>query len=756
MLKRREVNSIPARLRLQSLVLVIVLVSRWCCATFIFGGTVGNARLVVPAVAARASTEEEAMQQLRSTTAPSATDLTKEITHGRLDAEHLQHYFQARPWELAGRLLQVCRAAWQVYWAWSFEEGLEVSSRSRGAVLVGALESLGPAFVKVGQTLAQRADIVGEEAAQALQTLQTAARPFEDELAYDIILEDLQHQGPLAPDLCPKGCKDINARPLFASFTAAPIASASLGQVYRAITHEGVEVAVKVQRPGIADQLSKDWVSMSFCAAIYQYFVPSLNDFRVLIDAAIQGMMLEVDYHNEAHNAEEFARRHAFLGFVTVPRWLPELTGPVGRARVLTTEWIFGRRISQLPPDVGREAVQMAVQACVVQLLLTGFVHADPHEGNLLYTDDGRLAFLDFGLMDNVEPPIMEGFAKGIQGVVAGDWQRVTEAMQAVGFVSTPVQKLVDASTRPPIYKDCDFQEVVEAVAAQMKEEEGGESRFSAMASGLEKLSWRYLMLTPSYIVLITRTFMTLEGIAEKVDPGFNIYTAALPIAVRRAIAPRTREGQVALRHAVLQEGGEVRWQRLEQLLAEGGTEAEHDLGTVHWARRTSYLTEESKSSEGFDVMDGLLASSEGAALRQIFDDMNLESLVQYLASQSGQTWRRRAAAWISEKIRRPGAAPAGSRRTLKVRQRERRVIRLLLARHWRRLVRRSGILGVTASVLLLGSVAGRVLLRAGILALVSSELRLPRFQRLRTKESCGAQEDQARCDNALSEEATT
>ncbi|CAE8689934.1 unnamed protein product, partial [Polarella glacialis] len=375
----------------------------------------------------------------------------EEAVLGGFDKDRMQSYFSSKPLELISRLIEVFGATWSAYQTWQAEELLPLEDRSRGKALVRSIESLGPAFVKAGQTLAQRPDIVGDEAAEAMKALQTSARPFPNSVAYRIIAEDLRHRGPIAPGVCPEGC-DPTAAPLFAACSADPVASASLGQVYKATTHDGVEVAVKVQRPGVARQLGLDWVSMNFAIAVYRLFIPGPNDFGALVDAAVKGMLLEVDYHHEAANSEEFAARHSFLGFVTVPKWLPELTGPVGSARVLTTEWISGRKISDLPVAVGRQAVQMAVQACVVQLLLTGCVHADPHEGNLLYTDDGQLAFLDFGLMDTVAPNIRAGFADGIQGVVASDWRRVTESMQAVGFISDPVQKAKDPKARDPVY----------------------------------------------------------------------------------------------------------------------------------------------------------------------------------------------------------------------------------------------------------------------------------------------------------------
>eukprot|EP00929_Paragymnodinium_shiwhaense_P079775 TRINITY_DN41587_c0_g1_i2.p1 TRINITY_DN41587_c0_g1~~TRINITY_DN41587_c0_g1_i2.p1 ORF type:complete len:469 (-),score=68.12 TRINITY_DN41587_c0_g1_i2:233-1639(-) len=436
---------------------------------------------------------------------------------------------------------------------------------------------------------------------------------------------------------------------------------------------------------------------------MYRQVIPGPNDFQELVDAAAEGVFLELDYHHEAANAKSFGELHRFLGFVDVPRWVPEYTGPVGTSRVLTTEFVVGKRISDLPVAKGREAVQKLVQACVVQLLITGFVHADPHEGNLLYTEDGRLVFLDFGLMDRIAPKVMEGFADGIQGVVAGDWRRVAHSMQTVEFTSTPVKILEDANARELRYVDTDFDQFVLALEEQMTAEEGGQSRFSAMASGLEKLSWTYLMLTPPYIVLLTRTFMTLEGIAEKVDPTFNIYTAALPVAVRRALTPQTRQARQAMRDTILTPEGSVRWTALEDMLKDApGAEDGTDGG------------EEGEAT--FDSFEGLLTSPEGVALRRILYDAQLTNAVQYLASHQARPWRRSAARWLSDRTRAGKSKAQGKvsrHRSTQAEARHKRLLRLIAKKQWDRLYSSQGLLGTLSVLLLFGSVASKVALRS-------------------------------------------
>ncbi|CAE7910236.1 unnamed protein product, partial [Symbiodinium sp. KB8] len=196
-----------------------------------------------------------------------------------------------------------------------------------------------------------------------------------------------------------------------------------------------------------------------------------------------------------------------------------------GHARVLSTEWVEGRPLASLPRPLRRRAVRLAVEACLVQLLVTGFVHADPHEGNLLYTEDGRIAFLDFGLMDRVAPAVMQGFAEGMKAIVAREWQEVALRMQDINWTTIPVKRNLRPGLARPVFVDCDFQEFADALAKEFEEDSEAQAKLGATVAAIRRLSDRYLMLTPPYVVLITRTFVTLEGLVDRVDPDYNIYT---------------------------------------------------------------------------------------------------------------------------------------------------------------------------------------------------------------------------------------
>ena len=247
----------------------------------------------------------------------------------------------------------------------------------------------------------------------------------------------------------------------------------------------------------------------------------------------------------------------------------------------------------------------------MAQLTYTGFVHADPHEGNLLLDQkDGSLVFLDFGLVSTVEDNIMEGFAKGIQCMIAGDWVGLAYVFRDVGMCPP------DNFYRKEIVPGEKFKKLVavsaEEMAAAIDEalsgEEGGQSRFGALATGLGAMSGTYKFLTPPYIVLLVRTFLTLEGIAAKADPDFNIYTASLPYAIRRAMAPATPEGRKAMRAAFLNEhDNSVRWERITELVGGGKASGSGDE-TFDVASKT----EEEMENEIFaDLVAGASSSAD-------------------------------------------------------------------------------------------------------------------------------------------------
>lgn len=540
----------------------------------------------------------------------------------------------------------------------------------RGEKLVERMSSMGPVAVKIGQTLSQRADLVGDEICNSLKRLQTANLPFDDDLAIAVMKESLNWSGPIAPNLARD---NEQGEPLFAWMSETPIATASLGQVYKATTHEGMDVAVKVQRPDGMALLAKDAISFQVVLAVFE-FVRSLQPGRafekgLLSDSVARvstDMSFELDYNKEAASGVRFEESLSFLGFVKTPKVVEKYSSQ----RVLVTEFVKGHHLSKLPREEGLAMTRMAVEACTASLVLTGFVHADPHEGNLMLDEDGNIVFLDFGLMSDVEDTIMEAFAQGIQACLAEDWESLTKAFKSSGFISDPIEWKADGAPEssefvavgldPVTGEDLGIERLSQDLRDAMEGAEGGTSRFGALATVLNGLSTKWKMQTPPYVLLLIRTFLTLEGIASRVDPNFNIYEMAMPWAIRRSLSPSTIDGIKTLRSTILMEDGRIQWSRFIEMVEEATAgdeeeaknaapdesiqvmEAEGGETLVEEAITEKSSTDSAKGQVMNDAVVTLLGSPEGVVLRRMIRDLDSIDLLGRLLSKEAKPLRKK------------------------------------------------------------------------------------------------------------------
>jgi len=614
-----------------------------------------------------------------------------ETLRNGLDVDAYNAFFTQRPQLVFSRFLEVTSTIRKALADWEaashngstseeFNPMEEVSEEEvplseRGAKLCETVASLGPISVKISQTLSQRPDIVGDEAATELKRLQTSNVAFDDNLAWAVLKESLNWTGPVAPGVGISESDDPSVPPLFASISESPIAVASLGQVYRAKTHEGVDVAVKVQRPDAMEILAKDFICfrLAFSAVELSWKINGgfdNGDIKSVIDGVFADVLNELDYEKEARNAVRFEESLDFLGFVTTPVVVPKYS----TKKILVTEWVKGQHLRDLPAEEGLRMTRMAVEACTASLVLTGYVHADPHEGNLMLADDGRIVFLDFGLMSTVKDDIMEAFATGIQACLSEDWQALAQAFKDTGFVNDPVQYKAEGTDSyepigvdPVTGEDLGLDKLAEELGVTMKEVEGGTSRFGSLATVLnQKLSGRWKMFTPPYILLLIRTFLTLEGIAGRVDPDFNIYEMAMPWAVRRSLSPASAEGMASLRSTLLTSDNRVQWDRLLDLVQQasnssnadsvtpGATEidAASDLDEEAEAKRSS--NEAAKSSAMSDAVGLLLGSPKGTTLRRALLDLDSTDFLSRLVSKEGRSLRHAAALAVCGAISSP------------------------------------------------------------------------------------------------------
>ena len=666
------------------------------------------------------------------------------------DRDLLKRFFLNRPLQFADRLKDFSLAYWEIRQAWSDDlsnQHLDAKTRNqkRGTRLRDKLAQLGPVAVKLGQTLSQRPDLLDEAICEELKSLQTANAPFDTNLAMAIIADAYDVDGPIAPGVLPPDCRNASAPPLLASIQAEPIACASLGQVYKGKTWNGTEVAIKVQRPSAMRQVALDFAVIVSLLYAVQLTGWGNGDLVEIVDIVAAGVFEELDYRNEAANVAAYAASLDFLGYVSVPSPLTELPPT---PRVIMTEWIVGRHLSDLNDDEGRIMVEMAIDSVTASLVLTGLVHADPHEGNIMLGDDGRLYFLDFGLMSVVEPRIMEAFAEGIMCVLNKDWRGLVDAFIATGFVGTPIeyraQQNLPFSEGSPEDMALELQERMESVA-------GGTSRFGALSTVLFEMGNLWRMYTPPYIILLIRTFLTLEGIAAKIDPNFNIYEYSLPWAVQRALSPSTLKGKGSLRSTILDANNILRWERVEEFIeesraksdaqSEGSTRtddasysnsklaqpgAEEKIGEEEESDAQSNARSGKVSVEAFST---LLGSPEGKTLRRIANDLDSTDLIMRLVSRDARPLRRMGVEMLTKafsnrmqgtKSTAPLLPTSSASEALKRRRATRleTVTRLLVRVHLRRQVL-AGWRGVIAFGALFW-----VVLRVGVVAILKALIR--------------------------------
>ncbi len=367
------------------------------------------------------------------------------------------------------------------------------------------LIKLGPTFIKIGQALGTRGDLLPLPYIKELATLQDQVPAFPTTEAYARIEGELNRK--------------VNEA--FAEIDAEPIAAASLGQVYRARLHTGEEVAVKVQRPRLRETISFDIEILTRLTHFLTRF-PSLNE-----NADWEGMMREfretiteeMDYAQEGRNADLFRANFKDWYAIHVPRIHWSHTTP----RVLTMEFIRGTKVVDLEALRARRISPVKVNRLLVrtylkQLLEDGFFHADPHPGNLLVMDDGRLAFFDFGMTGKITPQLQRQMIDAFFHVVERD-------VQGLG------QDLFNLQFLKPGYDPELVRPVIEQLFEHYLNLKLGEVNFKELTYDLADVMYDYPFRLPSNFTYIMRALMTLEGIGLVTDPEFSFFDTAKPYA---------------------------------------------------------------------------------------------------------------------------------------------------------------------------------------------------------------------------------
>ena len=412
--------------------------------------------------------------------------------------------------------------------------------------LFNVITDLGPCYIKLGQALSTRPDLVTQDWLNELTNLQDNLPAFEHKVALQTIEEEL----------------GSNIISLFEEFPNKPIASASLGQVYRAKLKANYYVAVKVQRPNLNFIIKRDIIILKILAKILSPFLP-LNigvGIGEIIDEFGRALFEEIDYKKEANNAERFANL-----FKNNPNiFIPKVEKSLSSRRVITTSWIDGVKLKDkkeieendlVPSSFIRTGVISGLQ----QLFEHGYFHADPHPGNMFAlkggdSKNGHIAYVDFGMMDSISDSDRLTLIKAIVHLINQEYFLLAKDFQKLGFLT----------------KEQDLNELVEPLKEVLGGSFGaevGNFNLKNVTDKFSKLMYSYPFRVPSRFALIIRAVVSQEGLALRLDPEFKILKIAYPYIAKKLLTDNSEEIIEIFLEVVFDNEGRIQIDKLESLL---------------------------------------------------------------------------------------------------------------------------------------------------------------------------------------------
>lgn len=364
------------------------------------------------------------------------------------------------------------------------------------------LEDLGPTFVKLGQLASTRSDLLPDSIIQELVKLQDNVPPFPADRARAIIEQEL----------------DQHMDEIFTSFENIPLAAASIGQVHRAVLHSGQVVAVKVQRPGILRTMSRDLEILRDLSALAEKRLSWARQYELsrMVEEFSKSLLGELDYTQEARNAEKINQQMDYDGV-----YIPDIHWDYTSTRVLTMEYVIGttlnRRDELLSKGVKLKALaQQLVEMMLRQIFIHGFFHADPHPGNIIRMDDGKLALIDFGMMGRLSEEMKEQLSALIIALMRKNTDAMVRAILRLGVIP-------EDADRGALHDDMD-----------RLRDEYYDVPFSKMSIGkalndLFGIARKHRLVLPPDLTMLGKTMLTLEGVISNLDPTISILEMAEP-----------------------------------------------------------------------------------------------------------------------------------------------------------------------------------------------------------------------------------
>ena len=527
--------------------------------------------------------------------------------------------------QLVGLLLAFAVEHWLETVSWlPSSGGPEARQRRHARHLRDRLLRMGPTFIKIGQLLSTRPDLLPLIYVKELESLQDKVPAFPPEVARAILTQEL-------------GCPPEEA---FAAFDPTPLSAASIGQVHRARLHTGEEVVVKIQRPGLAERFLLDlsvlrWLVSRVATASVGRKLPLLKniDYMPVLDRFAADLYAQIDYLQEARNMDRFRRNFATFDGITAPRPYWDFV----TRRVLTQEFIRGVKFNDFAGisamGVSFDTVaSLGVRAFIKQVLEDGFFHADTHPGNILVTPSGEVAYLDFGMVDTFEPELRDAMAALFVHILHEDFP---------AFVTD----LIQLGLLPP---EVDYDLVVPIIADIYEAQMGKKETRYTLTQVVERLGgvmFLYDFTMPEKFAFLMRAMSSMEGIVLQVDPHFKFIEIALPFAAKILLS----DSQRSVRDRLIRElmpNGQLRLGRLVEILDQASREPSFEVGTFARVGVDYLLSDEARELRR-GLTDAIAAevAGLGGVARRIAADPTVdpwevtEPVLQFLQAPEGAEW---------------------------------------------------------------------------------------------------------------------
>ena len=376
------------------------------------------------------------------------------------------------------------------------EQRISPKEAAKADELAADLEKLGPTFVKLGQLLSTRVELMPRAYLEALTRLQDKVEPFGFEEVEKIVTAEL----------------GVRLSKAFLEFEATPIASASLGQVHLARLREGQPVAVKVQRPNIREQMVEDLEALEEIAAFLDQHTEfgKRYEFSRMLEELRKSLMRELDYRQEAHNLTVFRKQMNSFDRLIVPAPIIDYC----TSRVLTMEYVPGKKITEMSPLArlefdGEALAEQLFHAYLNQILVEGFFHADPHPGNVFITPDYRIALIDLGMVGRIMPRLQEDLLQLLLAISEGHGEEAAEIAIKIGEPRHEFDRT-------------EFRRRISEIVAQQKTATVEQMQVGRLVLEVTQTAAESGIRVPSELTMLGKTLLNLDQVGRALAPQFN------------------------------------------------------------------------------------------------------------------------------------------------------------------------------------------------------------------------------------------